>query len=147
MANQESQSLQSVTRRHFLRDCGLQIGTIALASLLGDSAAIAQSPNHPITQSPDPLTPKPSHFAPKAKRVIFLFMAGGPSHLDLFDPKPLLQKYHGQPLPPSIIGNQRYAFIQRNAAVLGSPFKFAKHGQSGAQLSAVLPWLSDIAAD
>src|SRR5258708_22359466 len=85
-----------LSRRHFLCDCGLQIGTIALATLLGEhgSHASVSNPQSVIRnpQSPNPLTPKPSHFAPKAKRVIFLFMAGGPSHLDLFDPKPLLQK-------------------------------------------------------
>src|ERR1043165_5499569 len=147
MSNHTIHTIQSITRRHFLRDCGLQIGTIALASLLGGDTGFGQSPNHPITQSPDPLAPRSPHFTPKAKRVIFLFMAGGPSHLDLFDPKPLLQKYHGQPLPPSIIGDQRYAFIQRNAAVLGSPFKFAKHGKCGAELSEMLPGLAEIADD
>src|ERR1043165_3361656 len=84
-----SSKATELNRRHFLRDCGLQIGTIALASLLGEHGASAQHP-----------TPRPPPFAPKAKRVIFLFMAGGPSHLDLFDPKPLLQQYHGKPLPP-----------------------------------------------
>ena len=141
MTTQNPSNLHTFTRRHFLKDCGLQIGAIALATLLAEQTALPNT-RHPM---PDPLSPRPSHFAPKAKRVIFLFMAGGPSHLDLFDPKPLLQKYHGQPLPPSIIGDQRYAFIQRNASVLGSPFKFAKYGKSGAELSEVLPWLGEIA--
>ncbi len=140
-----------ITRRHFLRDCGLQVGMAALASLLAEQGVTAQAddPKSKIQnpKSTDPLAPRKSHFPGKAKRVIFLFMAGGPSHLDLFDPKPLLQKYHGQPLPPSIIGDQRYAFIQRNASVLGSPFKFAKYGQCGAELSEVLPWLGEVVDD
>ena len=72
--------------------------------------------------------PRPPHFAPKAKRVIHLFMAGAPSQLDLFDYKPELARLEGKPLPPSVIGGQRYAFIRPDAAVLGPRFKFARHG-------------------
>ena len=79
--------------------------------------------------SHDPLAPKPPHFAPKAKRVIHLFMAGAPSQLDLFDYKPSWPSWKGKPLPPSVIGGQRYAFIRPDAAVLGPRFKFARHGQ------------------
>ena len=68
------------------------------------------------------------HFPPSAKRVIFLFMAGAPSQLDLFDYKPKLAELEGQPIPPSVIAGQRYAFIQPDAAVLGPRFKFARHG-------------------
>jgi hypothetical protein len=132
---------QAVTRRHFLRDCGLQIGTAALASLLSGSAE-AQSKIE--NRNSKILSP---HLPPKAKRVIFLFMAGGPSHLDLFDNKPLLREYQGKPLPQSIIGDQRYAFIQRNASVLGSPFNFKRYGQSGAELSEMLPNLATIVDD
>jgi hypothetical protein len=137
---------KEISRRHFLRDCGLQIGTMALGSLLAGSSA-AQGSRLPTQRPPDPLAPRKGHFTPKAKRVIFLFMAGGPSHLDLFDNKPLLREYQGKPLPDSIIGDQRYAFIQRNASVLGSPFIFGRHGNCGAELSELLPNLAGIVDD
>src|SRR5207248_911835 len=97
--------------------------------------------------APNPLAPRPPHFAPKAKRVIHLFMAGAPSQLDLFDYKPALAKLEGKPLPPSVIGGQRYAFIRPDAAVLGPRFKFAKHGRCGAELSEVLPHTAGVVDD
>jgi uncharacterized protein (DUF1501 family) len=84
------------------------------------------------------------HFPARAKRVIFLFMAGAPSQLDLFDYKPRLKELEGKPIPPSIIQGQRYAFIQPDAAVLGPRFRFAKHGQSGIELSEVMPQLAKV---
>src|SRR4051812_20691325 len=122
-----------VTRRHFFRDCGVGVGKIALAGLLGDAMAngTAAAPAGPR----DPLSPRAPHFAPRAKRVIHLFMAGAPSQLDLFDSKPALARLEGQPLPPSVIGGQRYAFIRPDAAVMGPRFRFARHGRSGAELS------------
>ncbi len=126
-----------IARRHFLRDCGVGVGKIALASLLVDGAR--------GTAAADAFAPKKPHFAPKAKRVIHLFMAGAPSQLDLFDYKPALAKLEGKPLPPSVIGNQRYAFIRTDAGVLGPRFKFKRHGQSGAELSEMLPHLATIA--
>jgi len=116
------------SRRHFLADCGVGIGKIAAASLLARSAAARDRATEP----------KAPHFAPRAKAVIHLFMGGAPSQLDLFDHKPLLAEYEGKPLPPSVIGDQRYAFIQQDAAVLGPRFPFARHGQSGAELGS--PW-------
>ncbi|MEK0450145.1 MAG: hypothetical protein RL088_2413 [Verrucomicrobiota bacterium] len=127
-----------LSRRHFLKDCGIGLGKIALASLLANQAGAAIVP-------PNPLAPKKPHFAGKAKRVIHLFMAGAPSQLEMFDNKPELTKLAGKPLPPSVIGGQRYAFIRPDAAVLGPVFKFAKHGQSGAELSEVLPHLAKVA--
>ncbi len=127
-----------VTRRHFLRDCGVGLGKIALAGLLTDSLR-AGVPNV------NPLAPRKPHFPGKAKRVIHLFMAGAPSQLELFDNKPELAKLEGKPLPPSVIGGQRYAFIRPDAAVLGPRFKFAKHGKSGAELSEMLPHLAKVA--
>ncbi len=91
-----------------------------------------------------PLAVRPPHFPGKAKRVIHLFMGGAPSQLELFDHKPLLAKLEGQPLPPSVIGDQRYAFIQPDAAVLGPRFPFAKHGDCGAELSSAAPHLAKI---
>ena len=85
-----------------------------------------------------------SHFPGKAKRVIHLFMAGAPSHLDLFDYKPALARLEGKPLPPSVIGGQRYAFIRPDANVMGPRFKFARHGQCGAEIAEVLPHLAKV---
>src|SRR5215203_2489990 len=130
-----------ITRRHFFRDCGYGVGKAALASLVGGASA-ADAP-----RAPDPLSPKKPHFAGKAKRVIHLFMAGAPSQLDLFDHKPQLVKLEGKPLPPSVYGSQRYAFIRADANVLGPRFKFAKHGQCGAELSEMLPHLSKVVDD
>ncbi|MFM2167349.1 MAG: hypothetical protein RIS79_1720, partial [Verrucomicrobiota bacterium] len=131
-------SRDNITRRHFFNDCAVGTGKIALASLLAKSAyGAAKSPN--VAAS--------SHFQPKAKAVIHMFMAGAPSQLELFDHKPMLTKYEGKPLPPSVIGGQRYAFIRPDAAVLGPRFKFAKHGQCGAELSEVLPHLATVVDD
>jgi hypothetical protein len=134
---------QHVTRRHFLRDCGVGLGKIALAGLLTEALASGAR----ATASVNPLAPRKPHFQPKAKRVIHLFMAGAPSQLDLFDYKPELAKYAGKPLPPSVIGGQRYAFIRPDANVLGPQFKFARHGQCGAEISEVLPHLAEIVDD
>ncbi len=135
----------AVTRRHFLRDCGVGLGKIALAGLLTDS--LAGRALGAVTAATNPLAPRKPHFPGKAKRVIHLFMAGAPSQLELFDNKPELAKLEGKPLPPSVIGGQRYAFIRPDAAVLGPRYKFANHGKSGAELSEMLPHLAGIADD
>ena len=124
-----------VTRRHFLGAAGVGLGSIAFGELLAADRA------------QDPLASRKPHFAPKAKRVIHLFMAGAPSQLDLFDHKPELARLEGKPLPPSVIGGQRYAFIRSDAAVMGPRFKFAKHGKSGAELSELLPHLAKVVDD
>lgn len=119
----------SGSRRQFIRDSGLSLGGIALASLTGDAGAV-------------------SHFAPKAKRVIYLFMHGGPSQLDLFDHKPGLQKLHGQEIPASVVGDQRLTGMtsgQKSKPVTASLFHFARHGQSGAWVSELLPYTAKIA--
>src|SRR5687768_12267764 len=85
------------TRRHFFRDCGVGLGAMALASLLDRDAPAAEDGGDKPRRSPKP------HFEPKAKAVIFLFMAGGPSQFELFEPKPELQKLHGQPIPDSFV--------------------------------------------
>jgi uncharacterized protein (DUF1501 family) len=135
----------AVARRHFFRECGIGVGKIALAGLLTD-ALTGKTFGSP-GDGPNPLVPRSPHFAPKAKRVIHLFMAGAPSQLDLFDPKPELTRLEGKPLPPSVIGGQRYAFIRPDAAVLGPRFKFARYGESGAQLSEMLPHLAKVVDD
>ena len=94
----ESQPLLARTRRHFFRECGVGVGRIALASLLADSLPATPRANV------NPLAPRKPHFAPKAKSVIYLFMAGAPSQLDLFDEKPKLNELDGQPPPPSLMG-------------------------------------------
>jgi uncharacterized protein (DUF1501 family) len=132
----------AVTRRHFLRDCGVGLGKMALAGLLTDALALRTG-----AATVNPLAPKRPQFTPRARRVIHLFMAGAPSQLDLFDYKPELARLEGKPLPPSVIGGQRYAFIRPDAAVLGPRFKFAKHGRCGAQLSEVLPHLAGVVDD
>src|SRR5438876_5644157 len=132
-----------ITRRWFFRQCGVGLGSMALASLLNEDKAVAAPPAGPQ----DPLTPKKPHYAPKAKRVIYLFMGGAPSQLDLFDSKPALQKYNGQPVPKEVVMGQKYAFIKPDAALFASDFKFARHGQCGAELSEALPHLAEVVDD
>jgi len=127
-----------IARRWFLRDCGMGLGSMALGSLLGQQRSSAASGT---------LAPQAPHFAARAKRVIYLFMAGAPSHLDLFDYKPELSKRSGTLPPPSVLAGYRSAFINPNSALLGPKFKFAKHGESGAELSELLPNLAEIADD
>ena len=133
---------ESIPRRYFLRECGVGVGKIALAGLLTQADA-----RRALAATTDPLVVRPSHYASKAKAVIHLFMAGAPSQLDLFDNKPKLTELEGKPIPPSVIMGQRYAFIRPDAAVLGPRYKFAKHGQCGAELSEMLPNLATIVDD
>ncbi len=135
---------EAVARRHFFRECGIGVGKIALAGLLTDAFTASSYGTPSPSVGHNPLAPKAPHFAPKAKRVIHLFMAGAPSQLDLFDRKPELTKLEGKPLPPSVIRGQRYAFIRSDAAVLGPRFNFARYGQSGAELSEMLPHLAKV---
>jgi hypothetical protein len=128
------------SRRHFLRDCTYGLGKLAAAGLLTDAFASAPPPANV-------LAPRGPHFPAKAKRVIHLFMAGAPSQLETFDNKPMLTKYEGKPIPPEVIGGQRYAFIRPDAAALGPRFKFAKHGQSGTEVSEMLPHTARIVDD
>src|SRR5437660_9736746 len=120
------------TRRDFFRTAGLGLGSMALADLLQHDGLAGESPVNP-------LAPRPPHFAPKAKNVIFLFMEGAPSQMDLFDPKPELQKWQGKPLPESMTKQVKLAFIKPSAAVLGSPRIFKPYGQCGAEYSDFLP--------
>ncbi|MDE0817818.1 MAG: DUF1501 domain-containing protein, partial [Pirellulaceae bacterium] len=118
-------------------------GKIALASLLANETLLA----NPTSNKPGLLGNIETHFPGKAKAVIHLFMAGAPSQLELFTEKPTLTKLEGQPLPASILGDQRYAFIQADAGVLGPRFKFGYHGESKQELSEVLPHLATVADD
>lgn len=129
--------LKRITRRHFFFDSGFGIGSLALANLMGPSAT-AQTP------ATNPSGARKPHFAPKAKNVIFLFMAGAPSQLDLFDFKPKLQEFDGRPVPEEFIKGERFAFIKGTPKLLGSPQTFDRHGQSGAQVSGLLPHLAKV---
>jgi uncharacterized protein (DUF1501 family) len=128
--------LHQTTRRHFFSECGIGIGKMALASLCAEGALASQGASKHIP-----------HHKPRAKHVIHLFMAGAPSQLELFDYKPGLIKIEGQPLPPSLLENQRYAFIRKDAAVMAPQFRFAKHGKCGTEISDALPYLSKIVDD
>ena len=133
-----------LARRHFFHDCGIGVGKIALAGLLAESLPAAAAAIDPRRS---PLAAKPAHYPGKAKAVIQLFMAGSPSQLDMFDHKPKLAQIEGKPIPPEVIGGQRYAFIRPDAAVLGPQYSFAKHGESGAEISEVLPHLAKVVDD
>src|SRR5436190_10723990 len=124
-----------ISRRWFFEQCGVGLGAIALRTLLAESAQAAVA---------DPLAPKQPHFEPRAKRVIFLFMAGAPSHLELFDNKPQLKKYDGTLPPADLLKGYRAAFINPNSKLLGPKFPFARYGQCGAELTDLLPHLSKI---
>jgi uncharacterized protein (DUF1501 family) len=137
--------LREQTRRHFFRDCGIGVGKIALASLMAQN--VSSGSRMYASESASPFEPQPPHFAAKAKRVIYLFMAGAPSQLETFDYKPKLAELEGKPIPPSVIQGQRYAFIQPDAAVLGPRFAFQQHGNCGAQLSDVMPHLAKVVDD
>lgn len=140
-SNPEVQNnLRAVTRRRFLKQCGTGMGALALASLLNDrvfaEAEVAKS-----------LPLGGPQFAPKAKNIIYLFMSGGPSHLDLFDYKPELIKRSGQKTPEELVKNIRLAQIGKEAKLLGTRYKFAQYGQSGVWISELLPHLSSAADD
>jgi hypothetical protein len=129
----------AVSRRWFLKDCAVGLGALALHALTGEGAA--------APAVIDPLAPRFPHFPPRAKRVIYLFMAGAPSHLDLFDYKPQLAKFNGTLPPPELLQGYRAAFINPNSTLLGPKFKFAKHGRCGAELSELLPHLAEVVDD
>ena len=136
----------NIGRRYFLQECGLGLGKIAAAGLITNAFCQNAAGNMAsLREREGPLAPRSPHFRPTAKAVIHLFMAGAPSQLELFDPKPTLTKLEGKPLPKSVIGDQRYAFIQPDAAVMGPRFSFKKYGQSGAELGQPLAPLGGVA--
>jgi hypothetical protein len=133
-------ALLATTRRHFFERCGIGLGSIALATLDAKPAAAAPG------QAVNPLRPKPTHHPAKAKNVIFLFMAGGPSQLDLFEHKPMLAELNGKPIPESYTAGKRFAFMDSSHRnnVLGSRRSFRQHGQSGAWVCDLLPHTASI---
>ena len=129
MRNPNHPPVQEVTRRHFFKQSGFGIGSLALSSLLNQNIFAKQTNGA------------------KAKRIIYLFMAGGPSQLDLFDNKPALIKYDGQDCPAEYLKGERFAFTKGVPKLQGSPFQFKRHGQSGNEISEVMPHLAKHADD
>jgi hypothetical protein len=136
----QSARAQYLSRRWFLRDCGVGLAGIAASSLLSEESRSAEG-----KAADNPLAPRQPHFPGKAKRVIYIFQAGAPSHLELFDNKPELTKRNGQLPPAELLKGYRAAFINPNSALLGPKFKFAKHGKCEMELSEVLPHTAKIA--
>src|SRR5262249_29524250 len=135
-------ALPGIPRRHFFQQGGFGIGGLPLLALLEPELF---RPRPAIAA--DPLAPKPAHFAAKAKSVIFLFMAGGPSQVDLFDPKPKLNAHDGEKIPEDIIKGERFAFIKGVPTLLGSPYAFRRYGRGGAAFSSLLPNTARVADD
>jgi uncharacterized protein (DUF1501 family) len=131
-------ALREMTRRHFFRQTGFGIGSLALSALL-------QRESRGQEASLNPMAPRKPHFAARAKNVIYLFMMGAPSQLDLFDYKAKLRQYNDQPVPEEVIKGERFAFIKGIPKLLGSPYAFNQCGQSGATISSLLPHLQTIA--
>ncbi|HEY1067871.1 MAG TPA: DUF1501 domain-containing protein, partial [Pirellulales bacterium] len=129
------------SRRQFLASNAFGIGSFALASLLGQDGLLASPPGKPKDLKINDLKPRAPQFAPRAKAMISMFMHGGPSHMDLLDPKPELTKHHGQDYTGEIV----YSFVNRaNKKLLGSPFKFEPRGECGTQVSELLPHTAEI---
>lgn len=125
------------TRRHFFRDCGVGVGRMALGSLLAGAATGAPK---------NPMAPRPPHHPPKAKSIIYLFMAGGPSHLDMYANKPKLRELDGQTPPESFMKGKRFAFMERmsHQKMLGSKWAYRRYGQAGNEFSDLLPHIASV---
>jgi hypothetical protein len=138
-------TLRHITRRHFFSRCGLGLGSIALGSLLHGQRTFGAAPTHLA----NPMSPKSPPFAPRAKNIIYLFMAGGPSQLDLFDYKPRLIELNGEPIPQSYIEGKRFAFMgsSHGTKLLGTRREFKRHGQSGMWVSDLFPHTATIVDD
>ncbi len=139
-----SDPLLARTRRHFFHDCAVGVGAMALGSLLNEGRAA------PATR-PGPLDPRPPHYRPRARAVIFLFMAGGPSQLELFDPKPKLVEYDGKPMPDEFVKGKRFAFMdtftKEPPRCLATRRKFGRHGARGTAVSECLPHTATVVDD
>jgi hypothetical protein len=144
--DQEAQKLsaQLTTRRHFLKNCSLGLGSLAMGSFMGCNTWSGSSSEQKVAET---VMQGIKQYAPTAKRVIFLHMAGGPSQLELFDYKPELEKLDGKPCPDSILEGKKFAFISGTPSMLGPQAKFRQHGQSGAWVSERLPHLSQVVDD
>ncbi len=139
--------LLASTRRHFFSQCAMGLGQMALVSLLTDGRVFGAD----TAEVTNPLAPRKGHFPPKVKSVIYLFMAGGPSQLDLFEYKPRLQQLDGQPTPASFLEGKRFAFMdtfsEDVSELLATQRKFARYGQSGKYVSELLPHLATVVDD
>ncbi len=135
----------ALDRRRFLSSGLAGAGAAALSSLLAaDGVQAADS----ATSAHDPTLPRLSHIAPTAKRIIYIYLEGGPSQMDLFDPKPVLNKLDGQPLPESMLANVRFAFIKKESArLMATPRKFVRYGECGMEMSDLLPHIGSCADD
>lgn len=129
----DPQLVRMMSRREFFQRSTVGLGALALQSLMGNRLQAAT------------MGPPGVHFAPRAKRVIFLHMTGGPSHVDMFDPKPALNRYNGQTVPAEFVKDIEFGFITGKEALLGSPYKFAKYGNSGMDFSEQVPQLATVA--
>ncbi len=127
--------VRSLHRRAFLSRCGLGLGATALSSLLHADTV------HRV----DPLAPKKTHFEARAKHIIYMHMVGAPSQLDLFDPKPVLRKYDGRPCPPELLRGKQFAFLNKKSLLGASIYRFRKFGQSGHELSELVPHMAQMA--
>jgi uncharacterized protein (DUF1501 family) len=132
-----------LTRRWFFRECGVGVGAIALGSLLGRATAGEAASG----REANPLAPKEPHFPARVKRVIYLFMAGAPSHLELFDCKPELARWDGKLPPPDLLKDYRAAFINPNSKLLGPKFRFVRRGQNGTEIGELLPHTGEVIDD
>jgi hypothetical protein len=133
--------LEAMTRRHFLKRSQVGLGAIALAGLLGRSEPAGAA------AATDPLAPRRPHFAPRARRVIYLHMTGSPPHLDLFDYKPELVKRDGEPCPDEFLKGKRFAFTSGVPKLLGTPRRFARYGEGGIWMSDAIPHLQKVAGE
>ena len=141
--------LQSVTRRYFFKQAGFGIGATALTAMLNRTlfAGGTDLAGRSTSDFANPTAPHPPMFAPKATSIIYLFMAGAPSQVDLLDYKPKLQELNGEHIPESMLKGERFAFIRGVPKLLGSPYEFKKWGKSSAEISELLPHLGEIADD
>jgi hypothetical protein len=120
--------LESQTRRHFIKQCSIGLGGLAFAAMTGCNPFSSSETGSGGVSISDPFAPKSPHFIPKAKRIIYMHMAGAPSQLELFDFKPELQKMHGQDAPPSLMEGNRFAFIQGVPKMMGPQANFKNAG-------------------
>jgi hypothetical protein len=139
--------MKSITRRHFFRNSGVGLGRLALAGLVDPSLWSRGARAAALDRSTNPLAPQPTHFPAKAKNVIYLHMAGSPPQLDLWDYKPKLQELNGQPCPDSLFKTERFAFIKGVPKMLGTPYKFARHGEAGTEVCELLPNIATVVDD
>ena len=140
----ETELLKHATRRQFFANTGVSVGAIALADILRAEEPAGETVRPSATS---PMAVRPPHFAPRAKRVIYLFMAGGPSQFELFADKPKLRELSGQAPPESLMAGRQFAFLKGDEKLLGSKRKFARHGECGMEVSELLPHTAKMVDD